>query len=142
MGGHFEHLGTQRAQKELILSRFGSPNRALFDEFGGRVRKVPTCVWIEPARSDCMLGLSGLAQKSMKKWIGIVTYSRRCFLRDFSRKSEVNGLPKVHQSSPRGANGDPMASQGHPKIITLASFFGEVVQRGSRVLRYVVLGWF
>ena len=53
-------------------------------------------------------------------------------MRDFSLKSEVNGLLKVHQSGPRGPNGAPMASQGSPKIITLAAFLGEVVQRRSR----------
>ena len=93
---------------------------------------MPTCVWIEPARSDCMLDLSDLAPKSMNKWTRSMTYSRRCFLKDFSFKSEVNGLPKVPQSRPREPNGAPMAYQGHPKIITLAAFLGEVVQRGSR----------
>ena len=53
-------------------------------------------------------------------------------MKDFSFKSEVNGLPKVPQSRPREPNGLPMAYQGHPKIITLAAFVGEVVQRGSR----------
>ena len=53
-------------------------------------------------------------------------------MRDFSLKSEVNWLPKVPQSDPRGPNGTPMASQGHPKILELAAFFREVVQGWSR----------
>ena len=49
-------------------------------------------------------------------------------------------LTKLGQCAPKGApkwpKGDqwaPMVSQGHPKIITLAAFWGEVVQRGPGV---------
>ena len=125
---------------DLIFRCFGSLNGAFLDEFRGHIRKGPTCVWIERARSDCMLGLSDLAPKSMKKWMRSVTYSRRCFLRDFSFKSEDNGLPKVAQSGPRGAHGAPMASQGHPKTSTLAVFGREVVQERLQGTIWEALG--
>ena len=85
---------------------------------------MPTCVWIEPARSDCVLGLSHVVQKSMKKGMSSVTYSRSCFFRHFSLKSEVSGLPMVPKGCPWETHGLPRVAHGlqngtpkSPKII-------------------------
>ena len=106
LGGHFYYVGAERAQKELILRYYGSQNQVLFDEFGGRLRKVPTCVWIEPARADCMLGLSDFIQKSVNKLI----------------KSEISSgspqnLPKVHKLRHKVAQwGTPGVPRAVPRL--------------------------
>ena len=54
-----------------------------------------------------------LGSKNDKTWRKSVPYSRRCFLRDFSLKSEANGIPKVPQSCPRRS----MGLQWHPETL-------------------------
>ena len=102
--------------------------------------KVPTCVWIEPARVDYMSGLSDLVQISMKKCTRSVTSPRNCLFLDFSFKSEVAKMREVRKDGPRcpkvthrRSHGAPMAFQGHPRIIILFASVGQVFQMGSRV---------